>query len=252
MKISALIVAHNEEKVIADAIDSVTFCDEVIVLNNASTDRTGEVAKQCGAKVFEDPQKAYVSYAQLHNTVLKKAKSEWVLYLDADERITPELQKNILDAIEKDDKEYGSYELERQNYYLGKFAWPQREFFARLFRRETLHEWKGDLHETAYFDGKKGRLPGLFLHFTHEDLANMLDKTIHWSTLEARFRLEAHHPRIVWWRFFRVFLTGFWNSFIKQKGYTIGTPGLVESIYQGYSMFITYAKVWEQQTRKLS
>jgi hypothetical protein len=77
----------------------------------------------------------------------------------------------------------------------------------------------------------------------------MLNKTIDWSQTEAQLRYSGKHPKMAGWRFFRVMATGFFNSYIRQKGYKAGTAGLIESIYQGYSMFITYARLWEMQQK---
>jgi len=77
----------------------------------------------------------------------------------------------------------------------------------------------------------------------------MVAKTNEWSVVEARLRLDAHHPPVVWWRLVRVMITGFWESFVRNGGWRAGTVGFIESIYQGYSMFITYAKLWEMQVK---
>ncbi|OGG08273.1 hypothetical protein A2154_00830 [Candidatus Gottesmanbacteria bacterium RBG_16_43_7] len=85
------------------------------------------------------------------------------------------------------------------------------------------------------------------IHTTHDNLEEMVAKTNQWSETEARLRFENQHPPIVWWRFFRVMWTSFYKSYITERGYKAGTVGLIESIYQAYSMFITYAKLWEMQ-----
>ena len=117
----------------------------------------------------------------------------------------------------------------------------------RFFKKDDLEEWYGDIHETARVKGEIGKLEGFLLHFTHTDLTSMVEKTIKWSQVEAALRFNAHHPQMSWWRFYRVMLTAFYDSYIKQKGWKAGTAGLVESIYQSFSMFITYARLWEMQ-----
>ena len=77
----------------------------------------------------------------------------------------------------------------------------------------------------------------------------MLDKTIQWSKIEAELRYKSGHPPMSWWRFIRVMLTAFYDSYIKQKGYSVGTAGFIESMFQAYSMFITYARLWEMQLK---
>ncbi len=87
-------------------------------------------------------------------------------------------------------------------------------------------------------------------HFTHQNLSQMLTKTIEWSDHEAKLRFDAKHPVMTPLRFVRVMITGFMDSYIQGKGYKNGTEGFIESVYQAYSMFITYAKLWEKQNKK--
>jgi len=116
-----------------------------------------------------------------------------------------------------------------------------------LFLKKKLICWKGILHETAYIDGVMGELQAPLIHNTHRTLAEMVIKTNEWSGYEARLRFDAHHPKMVWWRFLRVMMTGFNQSYFKEGGWRAGTVGWIESIYQAFSMFITYAKLWEMQ-----
>ncbi len=249
MKLSAIILAKNAENLIADCLDSVSFCDEIIVIDDNSSDRTPEIAKHMGASVFP-----YVSesFAKKRNLGLKKAKGKWVLYLDVDERLSPSLIEEIKQVTDSKRDLNSAYRLQRQNYYLGNNPWPNVEFLERLFKKSKLIEWYGDVHESARVDGPIGEITiGVIKHYTHQDLTSMLNKTIHWSKIEAELRYKAAHPKMVSWRFFRVMITAFYDSYIKQKGYRIGTAGLIESIFQSYSMFITYARLWERQQKDL-
>ena len=179
---------------------------------------------------------------------MREAKREWLLYVDTDERVSSELKKAIQNVIQNGTD--AAYRLERKNFYLGNHPWPKIELLERLFKKSQLREWYGALHETAKVAGSVGQLHGFLLHYTHRDLASMLEKTISWSPIEARLRFDANHPTIVTWRLVRVMLTGFWNSYVTQGGWRAGTMGWIESIYQGYSMFITYASLWEMQQRE--
>lgn len=244
MKLSAIIITKNAEPLIADCIDSLSFCDEIIVIDNNSGDRTEDLARHMGAKVVTYGSD---SFAELRNFGLKKVKGEWVLYIDADERISSELRDNILQQIKNDSDEFAAYKIKRKNFYFGNHEWPTIEKLERLFKRDNLIEWYGKLHETPTVKGAIGEIDGFLLHYSHRDLTSMVEKTISWSQIEAELRFKAHHPQMSWWRFFRVIITGFFNSYVKQKGYKAGTAGLVESIYQSFSMFITYARLWEMQ-----
>lgn len=246
-KLSVIILTKNAEAIIADCLDSVMFADEVIVIDDSSSDRTADLAKHLGAKVYEYHAE---SFAKRREFGLQKTKYKWVLYIDADERISKDLAEEIKDIINKK-PETAAYRLRRKNFYLGNHEWPKIEKLERLFFRDAIKGWRGEVHETAIVEGRIGELSGYLLHYTHQDLSSMVDKTISWSGIEASLRFEAHHPKMSTWRFARVMLTAFYESYIKQKGYKIGTAGLIESIYQAFSMFITYARLWEMQQKKV-
>lgn len=246
MKLSALIIAKNSEELIKDCIASVKFCDEIIVVDGHSTDTTRELARSLGAVVVEGSPD---NFSKQRMIGLEKAKGEWVLYIDTDERVSPELAQEIREKVGST-SQISAYKLKRKNFYLGNNEWPKIEKLERLFRKKNLKSWYGKLHESPEFAGQIGELNGFLLHYTHRDLFTMLAKTNQWSEIEAKLRFDAKHPPIVWWRFFRVFLTGFIDSYIVQSGWKVGTAGLIESIYQGFSMFVTYAKLWEMQQKE--
>jgi glycosyltransferase involved in cell wall biosynthesis len=242
-KISGIIIARNEEKMIGEALGSLSFCDEILVIDNGSIDNTSEIAEKNGAKVYEIKTN---DFSELRNFALSKAENDWILYLDADERINDELKDSIKKAVSSESK-FVAFFIKRKNFYFGNHEWPYIEKMERLFKKDKLQQWKGKLHESPVVEGEIGILDGFILHFTHRDLESMLNKTIEWSTQEALLRYNSGHPKMTWWRFPRVMMSGFLNSYVKQKGYKAGAAGMVESIYQAFSMFITYAKLWELQ-----
>lgn len=246
MKISAVIIAKNEEKMIGDCLDSVSFCDEIIVVDNNSSDKTSEIATEKGIRVvqFESDD-----FAKLRNFGKELTNYEWILYIDADERVTDELKQSILSKT-KNVGEFSAYKIFRKNYYLGRNEWPKIEKMERLFLKSNLKTWQGKLHESPMVEGRIGELSGFLLHFTHRDLTQMLNKTIEWSDTEARERFSRNHPKMSWWRFLRVMVTSFLKSYIFERGFRLGTAGLIEAMYQSYSSFITYAKLWEMQEKQ--
>jgi (heptosyl)LPS beta-1,4-glucosyltransferase len=247
MRLTAIIIAKNEEEMIKDCLTSVAFCDEVLVVDGGSTDKTIDIAKKTGASVVEYKTN---SFADMRNEALKKAKGEWVFYVDADERVSKELVASIQNTVLSTEDKYPAYKVKRKNFYLGNHEWPAIEKLERLFKKEKLKKWYGDLHESPEIDGEVGELNGFLLHYTHRDLEKMLTKTIAWSETEAKLRHNANHPKMSWWRFPRVMISAFINSYITQQGYKAGTAGFIESLYQAYSMFITYARLWELQQKK--
>lgn len=243
-KISAIIIAKDEELMIADCLDSVSFCDEIVLIDNGSTDNTCEIAKRMGAKVYKYVTK---NFSTMRNFGLEKANEDWILYIDADERITSELRQKIKRIIEINDHDLSAYKINRKNFYFGQYEWPYIEKLERLFKRNKLKKWYGELHESPIINGQIGEIDGYLLHYTHRNLSLMLKKTIEWSKIEAELRFRTNHPKMAWWRFPRVMMTAFLNSYVKQKGWKIGVVGLIESTYQSFSAFITYARLWELQ-----
>lgn len=246
IKISGVVITKNAENIIADCLDSLSFCDEIIVIDNKSEDRTRQIAEKMGAKVYE-----YSSddFSDIRNFGLKKSNGKWTLYVDSDERITPSLREEIIKSTNNPMSKYVGFRIKRKNFYFGNHEWPYIEHLERLFIKEALEGWYGRIHESPRIKGATGELDGYLLHYTHRDLASMVSKTIEWSKVEAELRYKSGHPRMSWWRFIRVMLTTFFDSYLKQEGWKAGTIGLIESMYQSFSIFITYARLWEMQNK---
>jgi glycosyltransferase involved in cell wall biosynthesis len=252
LNLSVVIITRNEGKMIKNCLSSAeNFAEEIILVDNGSTDNTVTVARKYGAKIihYTDHKK---DFSYLRNTGLKAAKNDWIFYLDADERITPGLKKEILSVT--DSPEWASaFAVPRRNFWLGKRvryggAWP--DYVIRLFRKDKLKRWEGRLHEQPVFEGKLVHLAEPMIHITHRDLSSMLEKTKEWSKVEAELLFEAHHPPVTWWRFSRIMATEFWKRAIKLQGWRDGAVGWIEIIFQMFSRFVTYARLWEMQQRK--
>lgn len=240
-KLTIVIIARNEEKQIPVCLASAAFADEIILVDSGSTDNTVETARKSGAEVYEVE---FTDFSQLRNLGKEKAANGWIFYLDADEEIPPDLKNEIMETV-KTDKDC-CYTLERKNYYLGKL-WPVPDTVTRLFKKELLKTWSGQVHESPLVTGALSALKFPLIHRTHNNLEEMLENTVSWSEFEAKARFNANHPAVTWWRIFRMMLTAFTDSYFKQKGYKVGTAGLIESTYQAFSSFVTYAKLWEMQ-----
>ncbi len=242
--ITAIIIAKNEAELIPLCLSGLSWVDEIIVIDNISSDETVSLAKKAGAKVFTVSSN---DFSVLRTAGLHHARGTWVLYIDADERVTPALKQEILGIIAAGEKAHiTGYYVQRNNIYLGH-PWPTRDKMQRLFLKNAFKGWHGKLHESAEIEGSYGTLTEPLLHYTHRSLEQMAAKTNEWSEVEADLRLQAHHPPVVWWRLIRVFVTGFFATFVAQKGWKAGTVGWIESIYQGFSYVVTYAKLWEKQ-----
>lgn len=245
MKISAVIIAKNEEMMIKNCLSGLKFADEIIVLDNMSSDNTAEIAQKSGGKVFPVFGR---DFSYLRNIAREKSSGEWILYVDADEIVTAELAAEIKKVISST-SENMAYNLRRKNNFLGA-DWPGEEKMVRLFRKSFLLGWHGSLHETPQVSGSIGILQSPLLHYTHRGISSMVVKTNEWSETEATLRYKNNHPLMSPLRFFSVMIRAFYKGYISNQGWKVGTLGLIESIYQAFSIFITYAKLWEKQNKR--
>lgn len=262
---------------LGDCLESARWADELIVIDTGSGDGTVKIAQRKADRVISLPFKSY-QFSAWRNLGIKKATGDWLFYLDADERITPLLKKEILGAINRHQKRdsrisslrektagsrktdcrrisFGkivAYSVPRRNFYLGremKFggAWP--DYVIRLFKKKNLKKWRHRLHEQPRFEGDLGKFQNPLIHLTHRDLTSMLEKTIDWTEIEAGLLFKADHPPVVWWRIFRMMMTKFWQRFIRQQAYRDGTEGFINSLFEVFNTFIIYARLWEKQRR---
>ncbi len=252
-KLTIIILAGNEETMIKDCLLSCKFADEIILVAANSTDNTIKIAKKTISKIkiyktFDEYNK---NFSKWRNIGFKHATGDWILYIDADERITPKLQKEISLVITK--PENNSYfVIPRANHYLGKrvrHGGSYPDYVKRLYHKPYFRGYHGVLHEEPVVKGSFGYLKSDLLHYTHRDLTSMLNKTIVWTEMEAQALFQSNHPPVVWWRFPRMMFTKFYERLIKEKMFKDGTVGLISVIFETFNTFIIYARLWEMQQK---
>lgn len=250
--ITGLVVAKNEEEKIGDCLKSLKWVDELMVIDDNSTDKTAQVAKKHKAKIIKYPKNTD-SYALKRNFALKKAKGDWILYVDADERVTPELKKEINNLLLSKPK-YASYAIPRRNIIFGhefKHSGQRPDYVKRLFKKDNLEGWSGDLHEEPVLkDGQMGHLENSLIHLKPDNLTEMIDKTNWWSEIESKLMFDANHPPMNIPRFTTAIMREAWKQFVVYKCFLDGIYGIIYGTYQVYSRFISYAKLWEMQIKK--
>jgi glycosyltransferase involved in cell wall biosynthesis len=239
-KISAGIICKNAAATIKQTLESLSWVDDIIVVDNHSTDDTVEIVKKYTSHLTAADND---NFAQKRNLILDQLKTDWILYVDADEVVTPELEHEIKHTIQT--VEPGAYSVNRKNFFL------QREMYSdrvdRLFHRSIIKSWTGAVHESPVIQGAIKQLSSSLLHYTHQDITSMLEKTNHWSDIEADLRIQAHHPPMAWWRLIRIALTIKWQQFVVRKVGKYGREGLFEGYFQIVDKLIVYTKLWERQ-----
>lgn len=249
MKLSAVVFIFwpEEEDYLEACLKTVSWTDEIIVIDNGATAKTKAIASRYTKKIYRDEGN---DFALRHTLGGQKATGDWLLYVDADERVSARLAGEIKRVIASPAAD--AYEIFRENYFLGKkvrFGERYPDYVTRLFKKEKVLGWYGEIHESAKIAGRIGRLDGPLYHLTHRDIASMMRKTINFAQIEARLRLKAGHPKVVWWRLLRVILTEGYTRLVKYQGWRGGTSGWIDGLFQAFSLFIVYVRLWEEQRR---
>lgn len=248
--ISAIIIVKDEEQLLPVCLKTLQWVDEIVVVDTGSSDKTVSLARKAGAKVVMYPNGK--GFPDWRNKGLKEATGEWIFYIDADERVPEALKKEIQSTI-KDLNSAKAYAIPRSNKIFGKEFrhggwWP--DYVKRLYKRNSLHQWVGELHEEPIFDGTMEHLNAHLLHEKHETLFEMVQKTNKWSAIEGKLMFDANHPPMNVPRFMTAMGREFFTRMIKQRAFLDGREGIIMAIYQVFSRFCSYAKLWELQIQK--
>lgn len=242
MTLSVIIISKNEAGNILGCLESVSFADEFIVVDSGSTDNTVELARDFGAKVTVTPD--WPGFGPQKNRALDLATGDWVLSIDADERVTPELKAAILDAMAQ--AQGNAFEMPRLSWFCGRFIrhsgwWP--DYVLRLWKRGTARFTEAAVHERVVpQDGKTIKLTPHFLHFPYPDLDSLVSKANRYSS-DAAAMMHAKGKRAnvfsalghSFWTFIRIY-------FIR-RGFLDGKHGLVLAVTAASGSFFRYAKL---------
>lgn len=243
-KLSVIIITKNESQNIKDCLESVKWADEIIVVDSGSGDDTVEIARKYTDKVIYNEWKGY---ADQKNFALQLAKNEWVLSLDADERVTESLRNEILNT---DLEKFDGYRIKRDNYFLGKMirgsGWGN-DYQLRLFRKSKTTLTKRLVHEGFYVEGRISKLKSTMLHYSYRNFKDAFDKINYYSTLEA---IEKQNRKKV--NTLSIFITpviAFLQHFIIRRGYIDGIYGVFVSILNAYTKLQVQLKIWELKNK---
>lgn len=245
MSISALVLAKNEEEMIASCLKQLDFGDEIIVLDQGSNDKTIEIAKKFTKKIFSTTTE---SFAKNREILASYAQGDWLLYIDADERINKETLEEIKKSVKE--KKYSAYYFPRKNIILGKWLkhggwWP--DYVPRLFEKNSLVGWRGKVHESPQVNGEFGYLKNPITHLTARNLNSMLQKTIKWAKIEAGLAHEANHPKVTIPKVIWASLKEFVQRYFIKLGLLDGFVGFIEAVFQGLHKAAVLVYLWELQ-----
>lgn len=242
--ISAVVLTKNEEKNIVDCLETLTWCDEILVIDDNSEDRTLEIAQKMGAKVFVHSLSE--DFSKQRNFGLSKAKGEWVLFVDADERVLPELAREIKYQIANSkNKDMNGFYIKRRDFMWGRELKHGETGNIKLLRlaRKDAGRWEGMVHEQWRVNGKVGVLNNPLLHYPHQAITEFLREINFYTTLRAK-ELHKRGVKVQWQDIILYSKAKFiYNYFIKM-GFLDGLPGLVFALLMSFHSFLVRGKLW--------
>lgn len=276
--ITVLIYTHNEEKNIKECVNSGRLLTkDIVVIDMVSQDNTERIAERFGAKIYIFPKTNYVEPARKFG--IEKAETPWVFILDADERITEELAKEIKLVVSQSWSRVGQelvknrkkpikltstnltnstnithYKIPRKNIF-GKLKWLKYggwwpDYQIRLIKKEAFVDWPKEIHSTPEIKGVCGFLKNPILHYFHGDLEKMVEKTMSFEDIESNLLFKAgYRPTTL--TFFKKFFGELWRRMFRNFGFLDGDFGIIESIYQAFSKTITYLFLYEKQHNRV-
>lgn len=247
--ISAVVLAKNEEKNIKDCLDSLKWCDEIVVVDDYSEDRTIEIAEKHGARVYKHTLNN--NFASQRNFGLEKAKGEWVLFIDADERITPALRAEVTQLLSNPVNEYDGFYLKRRDFMWGRELNYGETGNVKLLRlaKKDAGQWRRAVHETwEVKNDKVGKLKNPLLHYPHQTLREFI-ADINWmSTLHAEEnKKEGKRSNLL--KIILLPKLKFFDSWILKLGFLDGTAGFTVAMMMSLHSFLAWSKLWLLQKK---
>lgn len=242
MGISAVVLTRNNADTLERTLQSVSFCDEILVVDDHSTDRSADIAKQHKAAVYTRALDG--DFAAQRNFGLSKAKGEWVLFVDSDEVVSPALQEEIMEAIQNVD--VNGFFLRRQDILWGRELKYGETEKVRLLRLARIGKgkWQRPVHEVWQVAGAVGTLTHALHHTPHPNVAHFLADINTYSTINAQYFFKSKTPASVF-HIIAYPTAKFIQNYIVRRGFMDGVPGIVVALMMSFHSFLTRAKLWQ-------
>lgn len=246
-KISVIIITGNEENNIKDCLESVKWADEIIVVDSESTDNTVNIAREFTNKVYVHK---WLGYSAQKTLALEYSTNEWILSLDADERVTKSLA-NEIETFDLQNSSFDAFKIRRENYFIGKkitYCGWGKDFQLRLFRKSKTKLNKKLVHEGFIVDGQVGSLKNVIEHYSYTNFSDGFLKINEYSSLEAQ---EKRERKVSSFRTILIPVLGFYQYYFARRGFKDGKHGLMISLMHAMTKLQVQMKIWEIQQKKL-
>lgn len=254
--ITAVILAKNEEKQIITCIKSLSFCDEILIIDDNSTDKTTEsITKLNNKKIKIMPHPLRNDFSKSRNFGLLQASGEWVFFVDADEIVSDALAFEISNVIHQlSDKGLGrlnGFYIERKDIMWGKMLNYGEAGAIKLLRlaKKDAGEWQGKVHEEWIIEGKIATLKNYLIHFPHQTITEFLKEINYYTNIRAQ---ELHSRKIKgnWWSIIAYPSAKFVGNYILKRGFLDGERGLIVALVMSFHSFLVRGKLWLSWNKK--
>lgn len=245
VRISGLVLTHNSEATLEECLESLKWVDEIVVIDDESTDQTREIANKYNACVLI---RKLDDFSTQRNFGLSNCSNDWVLVLDSDEVITRELQAEV-ESLFNQPVTVSGFQIPRKNMFMGNWirsSYP--DYGLRLFRRNEAR-YNGAVHESLTVNGEIGRLNHPMIHNSYRSIEEIILKTNHYTTISAQQMFEKGKRAGFLDLIFRP-LAAFIKNFFLKRGFLDGFPGFILHVLSGYYTFIKYAKLYFLQKKR--
>lgn len=247
--VSVTIITYNEESNLSRALSSVQWADEVVVVDSGSTDRTKEIAEKFNNVSVRFIHHPWSGYGQQKNFAQKQAKNDWVLNIDADEEVSPELAQEIKEKLNRNGSEVKGFSFPRKTYFLGrwiKFGGWYPNYLVRLVDKRHAAWTEPNVHETLKVDGNVGSITSALTHYSFPTIATQIQTNLRFSYLGSRDLIQRNADVSVYQLVTKP-IGKFLETYLIKRGFLDGLRGFIISVNAAYSMFLKYAYALESK-----
>jgi len=234
--LTVIIPTFNEEKYIQDCLHSVAFANQIIVIDSYSTDATVAIAKKFNCEII---QRKFDNFSNQKNEAIKLAKCDWILFIDADERVPQKLHYEIVETLAN--PKHNAYKIKFPHFYMNRFLYHTENKVTRLVKNQDIH-FEGEVHEKLIHEGTVGLLANFMIHYTYKGLFHYIKKKDSYAWFQAKMakdkQKKATYLHLIFKPFYR-----FFHTYIIRKGFLDGIPGLAVATIDAYGVFSRYVKM---------
>lgn len=234
--ITVIIPTYNEENYIQDCLRSISFADQIIIIDSFSSDTTLVLAKEFNCEII---QRKFDNFSNQKNEAIKLATSDWILFIDADERVTEKLKYEINETLKN--PIHQAYKIKFPHFYMNRFLYHTENKVVRLVKNENVY-FEGQVHEKLLYQGSVGLLKNFMIHYTYKGLFNYIKKKDSYAWFQAKMAREKNKSANYFFLVFKPFYR-FFHTYIIRRGFLDGVPGLAVATIDAYGVFSRYVKM---------